>query len=645
VNLYFDAPGFWPEDEGGEVFHTPPGILDNIRGPARSTDGLTLDSLLRLGREKLIGLLWATDHNIHNLLAESLNLHDARNNFFDYLNDLERSYFNIYSTSSYKDIHDLEKRQAKWCIRVLKNIIRTENELLAEASALTILWQLAHRRPRQLATTHESFLCEMLFLFLGINGRFAFYRHEYVPKAEADGEQNAGLRRSRFLDEYARHIQHFVTRYRDGIEEEAIVRAGRQAEKIMKHFGAGQDQWRDYRWQLKNVLGRLADIERLVELSQAEREGLALAEKHGIPVQITPYYLSLFHPQAGTGLDAAVRAQVLPGCHYVKGMAEALEAGRSLDFMGEASTSPVEGITRRYVQVLILKAFDGCPQICVYCQRNWELKELSECSLNREKLERAIDWIADNEHIEEVLFTGGDPLTLPDDFLKWMLDRVAAIGHVQRIRIGTRTPVTLPFRITEELVKLLAGYHEFGRREVCVVTHFETGLEMTPEALSAIRRLRAAGFNVYNQQVFTYYNSRKFESFHLRKLLKRCGVDPYYCFNTKGKEETRDYQVPITRLLQEWAEEARLAPGLCRTDTPVFNVPTLGKSYLQSWQDHEIIMILPDGSRVYRFYPWESMLSLASPYIFTDTQIYDYLRRLQADGEDVNDYYTIWYYF
>ncbi|MFH1069339.1 MAG: hypothetical protein V1794_06915, partial [Candidatus Glassbacteria bacterium] len=75
MNLYFDAPGFWPEDEGGEVFHTPPGILDNIRGPARSTDGLTLDSLLRLGREKLIGLLWATDRNIHNLLAESLNLH------------------------------------------------------------------------------------------------------------------------------------------------------------------------------------------------------------------------------------------------------------------------------------------------------------------------------------------------------------------------------------------------------------------------------------------------------------------------------------------------------------------------------------------------------------------------------------------
>ena len=217
--------------------------------------------------------------------------------------------------------------------------------------------------------------------------------------------------------------------------------------------------------------------------------------------------------------------------------------------------------------------------------------------------------------------------------------------HVQRIRIGTRTPVTMPSRITDEFVEMLKGYQDWGRREVCIVTHFETGLEMTPETLEALKRIRNAGISIYNQLVFTYYNSRKFETFYLRKLLKRCGVDPYYTFNTKGKEETRDYRVPIARLLQEWAEEARLAPGLARTDTPVFNVPTLGKSYLQSWQDHEIVQILPDGSRVYRFYPWEKMLSLASPYLFTDTPIFDYLRRLQSDGEDTNDYNTIWSYF
>ena len=145
--------------------------------------------------------------------------------------------------------------------------------------------------------------------------------------------------------------------------------------------------------------------------------------------------------------------------------------------------------------------------------------------------------------------------------------------------------------------------------------------------------------------MFTFFNSRRFETFALRKLLKRCGVDPYYCFNTKGKEETIDFRVPIARLLQEWTEEARLLPGMSRTDTLVFNVPLLGKSYLQSWQDHELIMLLPNGSRVYRFYPWDSMFSVTAPYIYTDVPIYNYLKRLLDVGEDVNDYNSIWYYF
>ncbi|HLA40998.1 MAG TPA: hypothetical protein VJ417_13435, partial [Candidatus Glassbacteria bacterium] len=352
MNLRFDAPGFWPAEEDGNIFRAPPGITATLRGFTRSTETFTLDRMLRLGRENLTGLLWATDHRIHDILAESLNLHDARNALFNFLNDLERSYFNIYSEDGRKDLHDLEKRHAKWCIRVLKNIIRTENESLTKTSALTRLWQLVHRRTRQRETVSESFLCEMLFLFLGINGRFAFYRKESVPEVEPGAEQNPGLVRSLFLDDYSRYIRRFVVRYRDGLQEESISRAAAQAARIMEHFGVGRAAWEDYTWQMNNVLTRLADIEKLVELSPAEREGLALAEEHGIPVQITPYYLSLFHSQAGTGRDAALRAQVLPGAAYVKSVAEALAEGRTMDFMGEATTSPLNGITRRYVQVL-----------------------------------------------------------------------------------------------------------------------------------------------------------------------------------------------------------------------------------------------------------------------------------------------------
>ncbi len=643
MNLHFQAPGFGPAEDSLSPVVFPPG--KSRQGAHHNPANLLLDDLLRMGKLEMIELLWETEPRMHRLLTESENVQQARNNMFNYLNELERIYFNIYADHRLSELHDLEKKQAKWCVRVFKNIIRSENEKLAHASSLTLLWKIARRQPRALSEVGEGFLCEMIFLSLGINGKFACNRHKSAPEPSATSEQDAGVRRSMLLDRYAAQIEGFVSRYHCGLDEDVVRIHRKQRRRIMRHFGAGETQWNDYRWQLDHIITRKDQIEQLVELTDLEREGLDLARRHNIPMQITPYYLSLFHPEADTTLDRAVRAQVLPSPRYVMSVVEAQASGKTMDFMGEASTSPIQGITRRYAQILILKPFDSCPQICVYCQRNWEIKELDDCRVNRADLENALQWIEHNENIEEVLVTGGDPLTLPDETLRLVLDRVAAIPHVQRIRIGTRTLVAMPSRITDKLVEMLKGYQQWGRREICIVTHFETGLEMTPEALEALRKVRNAGISIYNQQVFTYYNSRKFETFYLRKLLKRCGVDPYYTFNTKGKEETSDYRVPIARLLQEWTEEARLAPGLVRTDSPVFNVPTLGKSYLQSWQDHEIVQILPDGSRVYRFYPWESMLVLASPYLFTDSPIFDYLHRLQADGEDTNDYNTIWSYF
>jgi lysine 2,3-aminomutase len=205
--------------------------------------------------------------------------------------------------------------------------------------------------------------------------------------------------------------------------------------------------------------------------------------------------------------------------------------------------------------------------------------------------------------------------------------------------------VTLPFRITQNLVSILKKHHKPGRREICIVTHFEHPAEITQEVIAAVTRLRRAGIGIYNQQVFTYYNSGRFETSALRKALKLAGIDPYYTFNTKGKEETRDFRVPIARIEQERKEEARFLPGITRTDEPVFNVPRLGKSHLRAWQEHELIMVLPEGERVYRFYPWESKVTLVDDYIYHDVPILDYLKRLRADGENLDDYRSIWYYF
>jgi lysine 2,3-aminomutase len=191
----------------------------------------------------------------------------------------------------------------------------------------------------------------------------------------------------------------------------------------------------------------------------------------------------------------------------------------------------------------------------------------------------------------------------------------------------------------------VARFHEPGKRELLVVTHFENAYEITPQSMDAVQKFRRQGMEVYNQLVYTFYNSRKFEAVFLRNKLRSIGVAPYYTFNTKGKEETDDYRVPIARLLQEQKEEARLYPGTVRTDEIVFNVPGLGKNYLKAAQHHDMISIWPNGRRVYEFHPWEKKLFLVNTFVYTDVSIYEYLRRLKAVGETISDYRSIWYYY
>ena len=247
--------------------------------------------------------------------------------------------------------------------------------------------------------------------------------------------------------------------------------------------------------------------------------------------------------------------------------------------------------------------------------------------------------------VSEVLITGGDPLVLPDPVLGELLDRFAEMPHIRRIRVGTRLPAVLPMRFTRGSVGVLSSAHSPPRREVCVVTHFEHPYEVTPEAASAVQALRGSGIMVYNQQVFTFENCRRFETAALRLALKNIGIDPYYTFNTKGKEETAHFRVPIVRLLQERKEEARMLPGLDRTDEPVFNVPALGKNHLRAGQHHNLVCIAPDGGRVYEFHPWEKNIAEAPLYVYKDVPICDFLFRLAERGEDLEEYRSIWYYF
>ncbi|MFH1160850.1 MAG: KamA family radical SAM protein [bacterium] len=601
-----------------------------------------IKNIIQCKKKELVQVLWEIAPEIKQLLKESANLMAARDRFFLYLNDLERSYYNIFSDLPLRDLHIINRNNAKECIRVLKNVIRTENEQLTSFSAIQIVYNLAQDHHHITDEISEGFLAEFIYLFLGITGQSI--TDKGIEVLDATGRE-AAIIRSEKLDFYSSQLQRHFGRFNKGTDPAIEKKRRIMKNKILEYFRSTESDWQDYQWQLRHIIKDYKTLNDLIRLEEDEKEGILAAKASRIPFQITPYYLALFNRNGRAREDTLLRSMVIPSRKYCDNIVRNREEGLDMDFMGEGSTSPVDGITRRYPQIVILKPFDSCPQICVYCQRNWEIKDLDAATITTPVIRKAITWIAEHPTISEVLITGGDPLTLSDTRIGSIISRIAAIPHIERIRIGTRMLVTLPQRFTDNLLTIFAKYHQFGKREIALITHFESPMEITSETLRIIEKIRRKGISIYNQQVFTYYNSKRYETCFLRKTLKLSGIEPYYTFNTKGKEETLDFRVPIARIEQERKEEARLLPGITRTDEPVFNVPKLGKSHLRAWQDHEPVMILGNGQRVYRFYPWESKIATVDDYLYRDVSIYDYLSRLHNDGEDIAEYRSIWYYF
>ena len=562
-----------------------------------------------------------------------------------------RAFLSRLLTATFQDnpeIPSLEWILVRDAIGVFRGILSERSERLAGFSFLKYLDSLLQGKDTgRYEKPSPGFYAELDHLLRGIMGKTGIYTEKVPAFIKYEGERAAKMRSSD-LSRMARQAKRFMDRYPCGTDEDAVRRRRRNRDVILTRLGGNLEDWKNWKWHGRNIIKDVETLGSLISLSDDEREAVRLAGKYRIAFGITPYYLSLMDRHPRGGRDAAVRAQVIPSLHYVMKMKEFRDCEESsMDFMLERDTSPIEGITRRYPMIVILKPFMTCPQICVYCQRNWEIEDVhsSHAVLPREKLDRALRWIEETPEINEVLITGGDPFLLSDLKLETILSRLASIRHVERIRLGTRTPVTLPQRITDPLVQMIRRYQQPGRREVMVVTHFEHPYEISPESVAAVQRFRQAGIEVNNQLVYTFYNSRKFEAAALRHKLRLCGVTPYYTFNTKGKEETDDYRVPIARLLQEQKEEARLLPGTVRTDEVVFNVPGLGKNYLRALQHHDVISILPSGERVYEFHPWEKKLALVDTYLYTDVSIYDYLKRLHRIGENTVNYKTIWHYY
>ena len=533
-------------------------------------------------------------------------------------------------------------------IRVFHSLLSIRNEDQIKFSLLRYMDDILHREDvTDLPRASLGFFAEVVHLCRGVAGKAKLYDEPAPAFAHYSGRE-AARRRSAYLSRMARTAQASIDRYDCGLDRETIRRRSRNKQRILGYFDATDLEWSDWAWHRSNVIRDADSLAALVRLTDEEHRAVQLARKHRIPFGITPYYVSLMDYNAGGDRDRAVRAQVIPSLRYVRALCDRRrDPDASLDFMLERDTSPIAGVTRRYPMIAILKPILTCPQICVYCQRNWQIADVldEDAVLPKKQLEKAIQWIARTKEIREVLVTGGDPLLLSDERIESLLWKLSRIEHVQRIRIGTRTPVTLPQRITESLAGDISHFHVPGKREILIVTHFEHPYEITPMAMEAVQKLRRNGMGVYNQHVFTFYTSRRFEACAQRMKLRLIGVTPYYTFNTKGKDETGEFRVPIARLLQEQKEETRLLPGAARTDEIVFNIPGQGKNYLRARQHHDLIGIGPDGRRIYEFHPWEKKISAVDTYLYTDVSIHDYLKRLKAIGEDISQYRTIWYYY
>jgi lysine 2,3-aminomutase len=275
-------------------------------------------------------------------------------------------------------------------------------------------------------------------------------------------------------------------------------------------------EWNDWRWQSRNRIKHLAQLEHLLDLSDEERSGLTRAGAM-LPLGITPYYVGLLDPSDPTN---PLRRTVVPvDDEFLRGPDEAD------DPLGEDGHSPVPGLVHRYPDRVLFLALDFCTTYCRYCTRSRVVGH-GELAPSDQRLDAMFDYIRATPAIRDVLISGGDPLALADDKLDYILTRLREIPHVEFIRIGTKMPAVLPQRITPSLVRVLRKHHP-----IWMSVHFLHPAECTNEAFVACARLADAGVPIGSQTVLLKgVNDDVATMTELMQRLLLMRVRPYYLY-------------------------------------------------------------------------------------------------------------------
>lgn len=344
-----------------------------------------------------------------------------------------------------------------------------------------------------------------------------------------DNKREISLNRAKELKSEIEDYLDFKKRFVRETAEIRDVISKKHKDELLNYFGGTEEDWNDWHWQLKNRISNVETLRHFIHMSDEKAAVLVkISEKYRWAT--TPYYLSLMDYE---DMSYPINLMALPSDSELNDQGE-------LDPMAEEYTNPAPCITRRYPNRLIINVTSSCAMFCRHCQRR---RRIGECDRieSEDRIDAAIEYIKNATEIRDVLITGGDPMMLPDELLESIIKRVRAIEHVEIIRIGTRVPVTMPQRITNDLCDMLKKYHP-----LFINVQFNHPGEITKEAKLACERLSNAGIPLGNQMVFLKgINNNKYIVQLLNEQLLTCRVRPYYIFHPKQVMGTKHFEIKV----------------------------------------------------------------------------------------------------
>ncbi len=302
-------------------------------------------------------------------------------------------------------------------------------------------------------------------------------------------------------------------------------------------FSQATDQeWNDWRWHSRNRIRKLAQLERMLVLSDEERNALVEGGSM-LPVGVTPYYMSLL---SRNDASQPLRRTVIPTTSEFQ-----RTTGEDDDPLGEDGHSPVPGLVHRYPDRVLLLVLDFCSTYCRYCTRSRVVGH-GELIPSESRLEKALEYIRQTPTIRDVLLSGGDPLAMSEDRLDWILTRLRDIPHVEFVRIGTKMPAVLPQRITPQLCRVLRKFHPLW-----MSLHFVHPDECTPESQRACARLADAGIPLGSQTVLLKGVNDNVET--MKELVHRLlmmRVRPYYLYQCDPISGSAHFRTSVAKGLE-----------------------------------------------------------------------------------------------